>query len=245
MPRDSNVVDGILLVDKPSDWTSHDVVACVRARFRLSKTGHCGTLDPMATGLLVLLLGKATKLQDRLMADEKVYEGTLRLGIETDSEDITGQVTRECDPSAVTAAALQSAAAGFVGEIEQIPPMVSAIKRDGKPLYQLARKGITVEREPRRITIHAFDILAARLPEADFRVRCSKGTYIRTLCADLGHRLGCGAVLTALRRTASGTLLVDGALTMEQLKAMDLEQLRNAVIPLDALDEAKPDALLP
>ncbi|MBR0459188.1 MAG: tRNA pseudouridine(55) synthase TruB [Victivallales bacterium] len=237
MPRLQNVVDGILLVDKPQDWTSSDVVCCVRGRFHLSKVGHCGTLDPLATGLLILLLGKATRLQDRLMGEDKVYEGSLRLGVETDTEDVTGQEIARHDASSVSLEALCMAAQSFLGEIEQIPPMVSAIKKDGRPLYKLARKGVTIEREPRKITIRAFDIQEANLPDASYRVACSKGTYIRTLCADLGRKLGCGAIMTALRRTHSGRFDVADAVTMEQIKSFDLEALRQAVLPLERVLE--------
>jgi len=232
MPRIHNEVDGVLLVDKPQDWTSSDCVCCVRGRFHLAKTGHCGTLDPMATGLLILLLGKATKLQDRLMSEDKVYEGRLRLGVETDTQDSTGTVTAEQGCDHVTEQMLRECAQTFVGEIAQVPPMVSAIKKEGRPLYKLARQGVTVEREPRPVTIHSFEITACQLPEAEFRIHCSKGTYIRTLCADLGARLGCGAIMTALRRIRSGPLRVEDAIPMERLKAMTLEELRAAVLPV-------------
>ena len=235
MPRFHNEVDGVLLVDKPQDWTSSDCVCCARGRFHLAKAGHCGTLDPMATGLLVLLLGKATKLQDRLMSETKVYEGRLLLGVETDSQDSTGVVVAERSPASVTEQMLRECAQTFVGEIKQVPPMVSAIKKEGRPLYKLARQGVTVEREPRTVTIHSFEITSCQLPEAEYRVQCSKGTYIRTLCADLGERLGCGAIMTALRRTRSGSLRVEDAIPMEQLKEMTLEELRSVVLPVETV----------
>jgi len=232
--RQRNEVNGVLLVDKPGGWTSYDVVNFVKHNFNVAKIGHCGTLDPLATGLLVLILGKATKLQDRLMSGSKVYEGSLRLGVETDTEDGTGVVTAEHDSAGVTEGALLEAMASFSGEISQVPPMVSAIKKNGTPLYELARKGITIEREARKVTIFSWELLQSRLPEADFRVHCSKGTYVRTLCADLGRKLGCGGIMTALRRTRCGHFSLGNAVGIEQLKSLDLEALRAAVIPPEA-----------
>ena len=153
-----NKVDGILVVDKPMDWTSYDVVNCIKRRFNVEKIGHCGTLDPIATGLLVILLGKGTKLQDQFMGQDKVYAATMRLGVETDSEDRTGQVIATADCTAVTEAQIRETAQSFIGPQLQTPPMVSAIKLHGQPLYKLARKGQTVERQPREITIHSFDV---------------------------------------------------------------------------------------
>lgn len=237
--RQHNELDGVLLVDKPMDWTSQDAVSCIRSRFNLGKVGHCGTLDPMATGLLVIIIGKATKLQERLMADSKIYDGTMTLGRESDTEDSTGNITAEKDPASVTEDALRAAFARFVGDISQVPPMHSAVKRNGRPLYALARKGIVVERKPRRVSIHAFELLRFATPEADFRVHCSKGTYIRTLCADVGRALGCGALMSALRRTGCGTFRVDAAVTMERIKSWELEDLRGAIIsPEQALAAA-------
>lgn len=230
-----NQIDGILLVDKAPDWTSHDVVNCVRRRFNLSKTGHCGTLDPLATGLLVLLLGKATKWQDRLMSEDKVYAGTLCLGVETDSEDRTGKVTATADPSAVTEELLRAAAGRFLGEQLQTPPMVSALKKNGRPLYELARQGKVIEREPRRVCISRFDFTRMALPQADFLVHCSKGTYIRTLCADLGRILGCGAHMSELRRLRSGVFQVENAASLEAVKTWTLDDLLVHVIPLEQL----------
>lgn len=234
-----NQIDGILLVDKAPDWTSHDVVNCVRRRFSLSKTGHCGTLDPLATGLLVLLLGKATKWQDRLMSEDKVYAGTLCLGIETDSEDRTGKVTATADPGAVTEEQLRTAASRFLGEQLQTPPMVSALKKNGRPLYELARQGKVIEREPRRVRIQRFDLTRIALPQADFLVHCSKGTYIRTLCADLGRVLGCGAHMAELRRLRSGVFQVENAASLEAIKAWTLDDLLPHVIPLEQVPSLK------
>lgn len=229
-----NHVDGLLLIDKPQDWTSHDVVNCVRRRFNLDKTGHCGTLDPFATGLLVLLLGKATKLQDQLMGQDKTYAGTIRFGIETDSEDRTGKILSQTDTSSLTVESLTAAAAQFLGPQTQIPPMVSALKVAGQPLYKLARQGKTIERAPRQINIFSFvlDEIRLQAAEADFVVRCSKGTYIRTLAADLGRRLGCGAHLQELRRLNSGNLNVEQAYSIDEVKTWELPDLREKILPM-------------
>ena len=225
-----NDITGILLVDKPQEWTSHDVVNCIKHQFRVKKIGHCGTLDPMATGLLVVLMGKATKLQERLMGESKIYEGALRLGLETDSEDSTGNVTAEHDASHVTRESLLEAMASLTGEILQVPPMVSAIRQNGRHLYDLARKGITVEREARKVTIYSFELLSCDLPEATYRVHCSKGTYIRTLCADIGRKLECGGIMTALRRVRCGGFEVKDAVGMQDVKSWSLEELSSHVI---------------
>ncbi len=223
---------GILLVDKPVDWTSHDVVGCVRRRFKVRKVGHCGTLDPIATGLLVLVLGRATKIASRLSVTDKVYAGTMKLGIETDSQDGTGTVTATADASHVTAEEVTQVAARFTGELMQIPPMVSAIKKDGQRLYKLARKGLTVERDPRPITIHSLNLTRIAVPEVDFEVHCSKGTYVRTLCADIGQELKCGGHMQSLRRTRVGRFDVANAVTMDVIKTWERENLLEAMIPL-------------
>lgn len=224
---------GILLVDKPVGWTSHDIVNCVRQRFRIKKVGHCGTLDPNATGLLVLMLGQATRLSDKLMGQDKVYEGIIRLGVTTSTQDAEGEVTetREVDP-VLTLAAIRAAVAGFVGDIEQIPPMVSAVKKDGKRLYKLARQGLDVERDARPVTVREFRIDKAELPDLAFHIECSKGTYVRTLADDLGRNLGCGGHLLTLRRLASGKFSVGNAFTMEQIKSWEREDLFARMIPL-------------
>ncbi len=232
-----NDINGILLADKGQEWTSFDIVNCIKHTFHPAKIGHCGTLDPMATGLLVLLLGKATKLQDTLMGKSKVYEGALRLGVETDSEDATGTVIAQHGTEAITEEMLAQTVQSMVGEQQQIPPMVSAIKKNGKPLYELARQGITIQREPREITVHSFELLSVNLPDATFRVHCSKGTYVRTLCADIGHKLGCGAIMTALRRTSCGDFNVADAFPIETIRAWSLDQLQNAIIDPRPLKE--------
>ena len=227
-----NKVDGILVVDKPMDWTSYDVVNCVKRRFNVEKVGHCGTLDPIATGLLVILLGKATKFQDQFMGQDKVYAATMRIGVETDSEDRTGQVIATGGCSAVKEAQIREIAQSFIGPQLQTPPMVSAIKLHGQPLYKLARKGQTVERQPREITIHSFDVTRVALPDVDFTVRCTKGTYVRTICADFGRKLGCGAHMLELRRLQSGSFNLDNAVTIDQIKAWELPDLQNHLLPL-------------
>ena len=225
-----NDISGILLVDKPQDWTSQDAVSCIKHRFHLKKAGHCGTLDPMATGLLVLLFGKCTKLQDSLMAKDKVYRASMRLGIETDTEDATGNVVAEHSIEGIDEEAVRKSAQSLIGELMQVPPMVSAIKRNGKKLYELARKGITIEREPRQISIFSIKIERISLPDVDFIVHCSKGTYVRTLCADWGRALGCGANMTALRRLRSGEHSVENAYTMDTIKGWELPQFQEALV---------------
>ena len=212
-------------MDKPAEWTSFDVVNFVRARFNVPKIGHCGTLDPAATGLLVLVLGKFTQLSQKFSGQEKTYSATLKLGFETDSYDMDGEVTATYDYSAVTPEILRSTLAGFVGDQLQKPPMVSAVKMDGKKLYELARQGVEVEREARPISIHSIDITRCEIPECDFVLRCSKGTYVRTLCYDVGRKLGCGGTLTALRRLHSGSFNLEDAITVDQLKTFEQPDL--------------------
>ncbi len=226
-------VHGLILVDKPPEWTSHDVVAKVRNHFRLRKVGHGGTLDPMATGLLVLLVGRGTRLSDRVMGSDKTYEGVLRLGQTTDSDDADGAVIAEGDWSGVRGEHVESAVAQRQGDQMQIPPMISAIKKDGVPLYKRARKGETVEREPRLIHIYAFTLLDFNPPDAAFRLVCTKGTYVRTLCGDIGRELGRGGHLARLQRTASGPFSLADAQTLDALLAVPPERLAEAVVPLE------------
>ena len=229
---------GVLLVDKPTEWTSHDVVNFVRRRFGISKVGHCGTLDPAATGLLVLVLGKATRLSDRLMGHDKRYAGTMRLGIETASQDREGEVTATKDASHLTPADIERVIPHYVGELEQIPPMVSAVKINGKPLYKLARKGQVIERAARKVTVYEFKITNIAIPDVDFEVATSKGTYVRTLCADIGTELGVGAHLLALRRLNSGKFDVKNAVTMDTIKSWTgREDVLNQMIPLLRIPE--------
>ena len=210
--RQTGIYDGVLLVDKPSGPTSHDIVASVRRRFKFDKVGHGGTLDPQATGLLVLLIERGTKLSSSFLNSDKTYEGTMRLGISTDTQDAQGAILKEADASAVTREQLDDQMQTLTGDMMQTPPMVSAAKKNGVPLYKLARKGKTVERKAKLIHVYEFVLLEANLPSASFRLRCTKGTYVRTLCADIGDNLGCGAHLEQLRRSSCGDLdLADAA----------------------------------
>ena len=227
--------DGLLLVDKPAGPTSHDIVNEIRQHFRLEKVGHGGTLDPMATGLLIILLGRATKVSNYVMGADKVYEGLMRLGVTTDTEDLDGKVVTESDFRGVTRENVENEMAKRVGDQMQTPPMVSAVKQNGVPLYKLARKGKTVEREPRLIHVYEFALLDFDLPWVRFRLRCTKGTYVRTLCADIGRALGCGAYLERLRRTQSGTLKVENAIGFETILGFDMDQLTKHVIPIHQL----------
>ena len=228
----SREIDGVLLVDKAGDMTSHDIVAIARRSLGQKKIGHCGTLDPLATGLLILTLGRGTKIQDLLMAEDKEYVGTLKLGEVTDSQDADGVVTETRPVPDITREQIDAAFAKFKGDFYQMPPMVSAIKKEGVPLYKLARQGKTVEREPRFVHVYGYDIQSVRLPEIDFRVMCSKGFYVRTYAHDIGQELGCGAHLKALRRTRSGKFSVDNAVTAEQLKHGPLDAVLAKVMTL-------------
>jgi tRNA pseudouridine55 synthase len=230
--------DGVLLVDKPPALTSHDVVDRLRRHFGFKKVGHCGTLDPAATGLLIIVLERATKLQDRLMSEDKTYEGTLRLGATTDSQDADGEILATKPVPALTEAEVETLFAKFRGDLQQIPPMVSAKKLHGQPLYKLHRKGQSVEREPRTVHIYDLRLLRLALPDIEFRVTCTKGTYVRTLSHDMGATLGCGAHLAALRRTRSGTLDVSRAQPLNALLQLNRQQLIPHIIPV--LDLLKP-----
>jgi tRNA pseudouridine55 synthase len=227
-----NAFDGVLLVDKPAGPTSHDLVDEIRRRFRIKKVGHGGTLDPMATGLLIILLGRGTKLSNSIMSADKIYEGLMHLGVTTDTEDREGTVLTQTDCGGVKREIVEDEMAKRVGDVMQTPPMVSAVKRNGVPLYQLARKGKIVEREPRLIHIYEFKLLDFSLPWVRFRLRCTKGTYVRTLCADIGRALHCGAYLEQLRRTQSGAMKVENAIGFEIILGLDPEQLAKYVIPI-------------
>ena len=210
--------DGLLLVDKPQNCTSHDIVDFVRRRFKFKKVGHCGTLDPMATGLLMLVLGRATKVQDLLMSEDKEYVGQLKLGETTDTQDAQGQVTASLPVPEFSEQAIDLAFSKFRGDFYQTPPMVSALKKDGVPLYKLARQGKVVEREPRLVHVYSYKLTAIALPTIDFIIKCSKGFYVRTYCHDIGHELGCGGHLSALRRTRSGNFSLENAVKFDQLE---------------------------
>lgn len=226
-----DALDGAVLVDKPGGPTSHDVVDAIRRTFQIKKVGHCGTLDPGATGLLVILLGRGTKLSERLMSDDKVYEGIIKFGETTNSFDADGDLTGSMPVPPITLDELNDAAAGFIGDQMQLPPMVSAIKKDGVPLYKLARKGIEVERKERLIHVYNFRFTAYEEPLGTFRVACTKGTYVRSLAHDLGQKLGCGAHLAALRRLTAGKFDVADALPLDHLLRLPVSSLKERVIP--------------
>lgn len=234
-PRDLGPFDGVLLVDKPEGPTSHDIVDKIRRTFKIKKVGHGGTLDPMATGLLVILLGRGTKLSNKLMGSDKTYAGTLTLGKSTTSQDAQGETVSESDPSGVTEADVRAQMEAMVGDSFQLPPMVSAIKINGVPLYKHARKGKEVKRDPRFIHLYSFKLTRFESPEADFVVKSTKGTYVRTLCHDIGQNLLCGGHLSALRRTRSGSLSIDDALPLETILALTPTELAKHVIPASKL----------
>ncbi|HWY75725.1 MAG TPA: tRNA pseudouridine(55) synthase TruB [Verrucomicrobiae bacterium] len=224
-------LDGALLIDKPVGPTSHDVVDAIRRQFGIKKVGHCGTLDPNATGLLMIVLGRGTKLSEKLMSSDKVYEGTIKFGETTDSYDADGELVASLPVPPTTVDELNELAAGFVGDQMQMPPMVSAVKKDGVPLYKLARKGVEVQREPRFIHIYNFRFSDYREPIGYFRVACTKGTYVRSLAHDLGQKLGCGAYLANLRRLVSGNFEVKDAIPFEDVMGLTLGELEKRVIP--------------
>lgn len=230
--------NGFIVIDKPVGVTSHDVVSKVRRALNMKKVGHTGTLDPFATGVLPVAVGEGTKAIQFLDESEKEYRAVLRLGVATDTQDLTGKVLAERDWSHLKPADLERVARGFLGRQKQLPPMFSAIKQGGVPLYKLARKGVEVEREAREVEIFSLSFDWIRLPEACFTVRCSRGTYVRTLANDLGEALNCGAHLLELRRTRSGLFAESGAVTLEELaEAVDKERL---IMPLDrALEHLK------
>ena len=226
-------LEGILLIDKPTGMTSHDVVDRMRRLLHIRRIGHAGTLDPSATGLLILLIGKATKVSQFLMSLDKTYEGTMKLGEVTDSHDADGEITETSEvPKSLDANVLAEHCQEFCGDQYQTPPMFSAKKIKGVPLYKLARKGKTVEREARLVRVTSFTLQSVELPHATFVVACSKGTYVRTLVHDLGQKVGCGAHLTQLRRTAIERFSIDQAHTLDQLKDMNINQLQSALIPV-------------
>jgi len=225
-------IDGVLLVDKAPGMTSHDVVAITRRVLDTRKVGHCGTLDPLATGLLIITIGRGTKIQDLLMSEDKEYVGTIRLGQTTTSQDADGTLLEERPVPELSREQIDAAFDKFQGDFYQTPPMVSAIKKDGVPLYKLARQGKTIEREPRLVHIYGHEILGINLPEVEFRVVCSKGFYVRTYAHDIGEILGCGAHLKALRRTASGKFRVDGVVTVDELRTLPLDHIKSRILSL-------------
>ena len=224
--------DGVLLVDKAEGMTSHDVVALVRRRLEIKKVGHCGTLDPLATGLLLLTLGRGTKIQDLLMSEDKEYAGTLTLGASTTTQDREGEVIEQREVPALSEDQVAAAFEKFRGDFYQMPPMVSAIKHGGVPLYKLARQGKVVEREPRLVHVYRHSIDGITLPDIAFTVLCSKGFYVRTYAHDIGEALGCGGHLKALRRTKSGRFVADGAITVEEIRNASREEIVSRMLTL-------------
>jgi len=224
-------LDGALLIDKPSGPTSHDVVDAIRRRFGIKKVGHCGTLDPNATGLLIIVLGRGTKLSEKLMGDDKVYEGVIKFGEATDSYDSDGEIISTAPVPPLALDQLNEAAVAFVGDLMQTPPMVSAIKIKGVPLYKLARKGIEVAREPRLVHIYNFRFTNYEPPLGRFRIACTKGTYVRSIAHELGQKLGCGAHLATLRRVTSGKFDVADAASLDDVLKLTAAELEGKVIP--------------
>ncbi|MBE0450653.1 MAG: tRNA pseudouridine(55) synthase TruB [Clostridia bacterium] len=235
-------MNGVIIIDKPVDMTSHDVVAIMRRKLKTKKIGHTGTLDPMATGVLPICIGKATKIVDFLMDQKKTYQCTMSLGSATDTQDRWGEVTMTGDCSRLNEDEIKDAILSFVGEIHQIPPMYSALKVNGEKLVDLARKGIIVEREARIRTIHSIEDMVVRQHTISFSVTCSKGTYIRTLCHDIGLKLGCFGHMTELRRTSSDPFSIGNAVILDDLT---LENMGNHIITIERALDWMPIILLP
>lgn len=238
-------MNGIILIDKPQDWTSHDVVAKLRGILHERRIGHSGTLDPLATGLLVVFVGRATRAVEFAEADSKEYIAGLRLGLSTDTQDISGNVIAECS-DLPDEGAVRRAVNSFIGDIEQIPPMYSAIKIGGNKLYELARKGQSVERAPRKITVSSIEIIGREGGDYLLKIACSKGTYVRTLCNDIGASLGCGACMSSLRRISAGAFSVESAHSIDEVEnAANEGQLVDIMLPVDTLFSALPELKVP
>ena len=223
-PKQTSIIDGILVVNKPMGITSHDVVQNVRRKFRMQQVGHAGTLDPLATGVLVVLLGKSTKLFNQFVDMDKAYRATLILGTATDSADIQGKVLARLPYEHITRGQMEEVFRKSAGETEQVPPMVSAVKVQGKKLYQLARKGIAIERQARPIKIHSLELKDFSPPLVQFYLECSKGTYVRQIAEDVGKKLGCGACITQIERTKVGPFHIAEAVDLEEI---DERHIRN------------------
>ena len=225
--------EGILLVDKPSGITSHDIVDRLRRKLKMKRIGHAGTLDPLATGLMIMLIGKATKVSQFLISLDKAYEGTFELGVETDSQDSEGQVVEQKKiPQDLSEDMIRNEMNQFLGDQYQTPPMFSAKKIDGVPLYKMARKGKTVEREPRVIRINELSLKKWSSPQGEFYMDCSKGTYVRTVFHDLGQNLGCGGHLTSLRRTKINNFSIEGVNTLDEIEKMGTGEFQSLLIPV-------------
>lgn len=231
---------GMLLIDKPAGWTSHDCVAVLRKLFpRNTKVGHTGTLDPLATGLLVALIGPCTKLQARLQGMDKVYTGTIRLGVKTDTGDITGKITEEKPVPALDLARLKAECAAFVGTVASSAPAYSAVKHEGRPLYEYARKGLEVPVKARSSVVHSWEAVGWAAPELTHRLHCASGTYVRTLAEMLGDKLGCGGTVSTLRRESVGPFLLADALTLDATRALAPDALAKRLLEsLPALERA-------
>jgi tRNA pseudouridine55 synthase len=224
------IMDGILIIDKPQWLTSHDVVVKLRKKLGQQKIGHAGTLDPLATGILIVVIGKATKLVPQLINHDKAYDVSMTLGLKTDSGDITGKILKKEEIHYMETARLKEAFNKFIGEIDQIPPMISAKKHKGRPLYKYARQGKVIPRAPKKINIYAIKMGKVSFPEVSFTVDCSKGTYIRTLCEDIGDILGIGACASKIRRTKSGQFIIDQAISLDTLLSLSTEEIKKHLI---------------
>jgi len=237
---------GVILVNKHKGVTSHDIVFKIRKLYGTKKVGHTGTLDPLATGILPVLIGRGAKAAEYLLSENKAYKAEITLGITTDTEDISGKILTKSD-TLPTKNEVEAAVGAFVGEIEQIPPMYSALKVDGKKLVDLAREGIEVQRQARKIKIYKIDLDVIDEEKGIYSlyVECSKGTYIRTLCADIGARLGCGAVMSELNRTQSGNFLLENAHTVAEIEQMTQEQRQELIMPIESLFLEAPEVVLP
>jgi len=232
MAASSNDLEGVLLVDKPAGMTSHDVVDRLRRKLKMKRIGHAGTLDPLATGLLVMLVGKATKLSNRLMSMDKTYEGSFELGKVTNTQDIEGEVQETHEvPADLDQASILEVMKTFEGDQYQTPPMFSAIKIKGVPLYKHARKGQEVEREPRFIRVTRFELKDLDIPHGKFVLDCSKGTYVRTIVHDMGQKLGIGGIMTQLRRTASGKMNIDMCTPLDAIESMSIAEIGDILLP--------------
>lgn len=235
-------MDGVLVVDKPSGPTSHDMVDRLRKILGIRKIGHGGTLDPLATGVLIMLIGRGTKLSNYFLGSDKVYEGTITLGVATDSHDAAGEIVSESDPSGISEEALRSCMAQMVGDQMQVPPQVSAVKIKGVPMYKRARKGEVLEIKPRLVHLYEFSLLSFDPPHAEFRMRCTKGTYVRRCADDVGVALGCGAHLSRLRRTQSGEFSLDDVVKMSDLVDMSRDEIIKRIKPMSQFAARRPGA---
>lgn len=227
-----NIMEGILILNKPSGFTSHDCVSVVRGLTGVKKVGHTGTLDPMATGILIVCIGKATRIIEYIEKGHKQYRCVMQLGVTTDTQDIWGSIIEHREPS-VTMADIKEAFKRFVGDIEQIPPKYSAIKVNGRKLYDYARSGQNVEIKPRAITVDGITVSSFKGDKVEFIVNCRSGTYVRTICNDVGRVLGCGAAMCALERTENGSFTMGDAISLEELRKMDRSEIEGLLLPLD------------